>query len=175
MTKQPLSKSPFSQAISSTESLISRINAYELSEDEIKQVVSSILTTKHRARGFFATYLTNDTALADKPSPGIIEGINISIEISSELLVKNLAMSTAMVVTHKRNRNLPNVEDSLRVVHRTSNLIQKLNSNLLQMELDKLNLTINGESKEYQDFLKRWGHDTEQKQAIKRTIFTLIC
>ncbi|MEL6441878.1 MAG: hypothetical protein AAFQ80_21840 [Cyanobacteria bacterium J06621_8] len=172
MTSQIKSESlSFSQAIAFTETLISRINADELSEDEIKQIVSSILSTKNGGRGFFVAYLTNDSILADYPSRGIIEGLNISIKVSGELLVKNLAMSTAMVVAHRRNNDSSNEENSLRIVQRTGKLIQKLSSDFVQTELKKLDLAISGDSNEYQNFLERWHYDSEQKQAIQQSIF----
>lgn len=172
MTSQPQTEFlSFSQAIAATESLITKINANELSENEIKKVVSSILTTKNGGRGFFVAYLTSEQPLANNPSRGIIEGLSISIKISSELLVKNLAMSSAMVLTHRRNNDSHNAENSLRVARRTNNLIQKLNSNLIKTELEKLNRTINDETGEYQDFLTRWNYDFEQKQAIQQSIY----
>ncbi|MEM7757226.1 MAG: hypothetical protein AAF298_03730 [Cyanobacteria bacterium P01_A01_bin.40] len=175
MTNQPeANSSPFTHAISATKFLIKKINAGELTEDEIKQAVSSSLNTKSGARGFFATYLTSDLSLADNPSQGIIDGLNISINISSKLLVKNLAMSLAMVVHHTRSNNLSNAENSKRVFRRTSDLIQKVNPSLIQQELEKLRNTIDRGDGEYQAFLERWGYDAEQKKVIKAAVCNIM-
>ncbi|MEM8675434.1 MAG: hypothetical protein AAGF83_16400 [Cyanobacteria bacterium P01_G01_bin.67] len=175
MTNQPEAESSlFTHAISATEILIKKINADELTEDEIKQAVSSLLNTKSRARGFFATYLTSDLFIADNPSQGIIDGLNISINLSSKLLVQNFAMSLAMVVHHTRSNNLNNAENSKRVVRRTRDLIQKVNSSQLQQELEKLRNTINRGNGKYQAFLERWGYDAEQKKAIKAAVSNII-
>jgi hypothetical protein len=164
----------FSQAITATQSLIAQIDKNQLSEAEIKQEVSSILSTKNAGRGFFVSYLTSDISLADNPSPGIIAGLKSSIEISSELLVKNLAMSSAMIVTHGRNNDIDSVEGSKKVCQRTNNLIQKINSKLVKEELKKLQTTIKNEDGEYQDFLTRWDYDTEQKEEILEAISSYI-
>lgn len=168
------SKNSFSQAISVTQSLIAQINQNKLSEAEIQQVVSSILSTKNGGRGFFVSYLTSDKPLADNPSQGIIEGLKSSIKVSSKLLVKNLAMSSAMIITHGRNNDTDNIEGSQRVYQRTSNLIQIINSKLIKDELLKLQVTIKNKDGEYQDFLERWKYDAEQKEVILKAILILL-
>ncbi|MGF1589097.1 MAG: hypothetical protein ACFCU7_07610 [Pleurocapsa sp.] len=164
----------FSQAIAATQFLMERINAKELSEAEIKQEISLILTTKNGGRGFFVSYLTSEMTLADHPSPGIINGLKFSAEVASELLVKNLAMSSAMIVTHTRNNDPKNAEGSQRVYQRTSNLIQQTKLELVQNKLQKLQDTIEGVDVEYQEFLERWNYDLEQKKAIKKAVIRVL-
>ncbi len=160
----------FPQAISATQSLIDQMKRNELSEVDIQQAVSSILNTKNGARGFFVSYLTSDESLADHPSTGVINGLKSSAEISSELLVKNLAMSSAMVVTHSQNNDLQNIECSKRVCQRTTNLIRQINLESIQQELQKLQTTIDNGDGEYQEFFERWQYDSEQKKAIQAAI-----
>ena len=170
----PSSANSFSQAIAVTQSLIAQINQNKLSEAEIQQVVSSILSTKNGGRGFFVSYLTSDMPLADNPSQGIIEGLKSSIEVSSKLLVKNLAMSSAMIITHGRNNDTDNIKGSRKVYQRTSNLIQMINSKSIKDELLKLQVTIENKDGEYQDFLERWNYDAEQKGVILEAISILV-
>ena len=170
----PQKELSFSQALAATQSLMDRINANELSEVEIQQEISLILTTKNGGRGFFVSYLTTDLPLADHPSLGIINGLKSSVEVASELLVKNLAMSSAMTIIHRRNNNLDNVEGSQRVSRRTSNLIQQVKLELVEDQLRKLQHTIEGVSGEYKEFLARWNYDIEQKEAIKKAIISAL-
>ncbi len=170
----PQQELSFSQAIAATQSLMDRINANKLSEAEIKQEISLILTTKNGGRGFFVSYLTSDLSLADHPSSGIINGLKSSIEVTSELLVKNLAMSSAMIITHNRNNDLNNAEGSQKVYQRTSNLIRQTKLELVQNKLQKLQHAIDGVGVEYQEFLKRWNYDTEQKEAIKTAVINAL-
>lgn len=160
----------FPEAISATQSLIAQMKANELSKVEIEQAVSSLLSTKNGGRGFFVSYLTSDESLVDNPPIGVIQGLKSSLEVASELLVKNLAMSSAMVVTHQKNNDIENVQGSKKVSRRSTNLIQQLNSELIQEELLKLQTTIDNESGKYQEFLERWKYDTEQKRAMKAAI-----
>ncbi|MEM7591199.1 MAG: hypothetical protein AAF383_06715 [Cyanobacteria bacterium P01_A01_bin.83] len=175
MTNQSkLESLSFPQAIAATQSLMDQIDANELSEAEVQQAVSSILSTKNGGRGFFVSYLTSNLSLADNPSLGIIKGLSSAIELSSELLVKNLAMSYAMSISHNRHNDHESEKDSLKVYHRTSNLIHKINSDLIWQELQKLQSTLMGESKKYQSFLERWNYDAEQKRAIEKAVCTMI-
>ena len=164
---KPLS---FSQAISTTQSLMVKITANQLSETEIEQAISSIVSTKNGGRGFFVSYLTSEMSLADNPSVGVIQGLKSSIEVVSELLIKNLAMSSAMTITHHRNNDRENIAGSQRVCQRTANLIQQVNLKSIKEELQKLQTTIATGKGEYKDFLERWDYDTEQEQAIQRAI-----
>ncbi len=171
MTNQsPTESLSFSQAIAATQSLIEQMKQNELSEVEIQQAVSFILKTKNGGRGFFVSYLTSDESLADNPSTGVINGLKSSVEVSSDLLVKNLAMSSAMIVAHSQNNDLQNVEGSKKVCQRTTNLIQQINSTSIQEKLQKLQTTINNGNGEYQEFFERWKYNSKQKKAIQAAI-----
>jgi hypothetical protein len=163
----------FPQAIATTQALMNQINANELSEAEIQHRVSSILNSKNGGRGFFVAYLTSDLTLPDSPSQGILDGLRSAAEMSSELLVKNLAMSSAMIIAHRHNYDSDNVAGSQRVCRRTGNLIQQLNLQLIDKKLQELQSTIKNNSGEYQEFLKSQNYDVEQKKAIHETISSL--
>ena len=160
----------FPQSIQATQSLMNKIETEKLNESTIEKEISTIVNTKNGGRGFFVAYLTSDMSLADNPSSGVINGLKAAKEVVNELLVKNLAMSAAMAVAHNRNHDLDNVKGSQKVIQRTSNLIQKINSDTINNELEKLQDTIVKGQGEYEDFLERWNYDLEQKQAIQQAI-----
>ena len=160
----------FPQAIANTQSLMKKIDANQLSEAEIQRQVSSILNTKNGGRGFFASYLTSELSLADNPSAGIINGLRSASLVTSELLVKNLAMSSAMAVVHARNSDRDNFKGSQKVARRTKNLIQMVGLKAIENELQKLQYTIKTAEGEYVNFLRRWNYDREQKKAIQEAI-----
>jgi hypothetical protein len=175
MVDQSATKSlSFPQAIAATQSLMEKMNANQLSETEIRQEISAILSTKNGGRGFFVSYLTSDLPLADSPSPGAIEGLKSSPKVTTELLVKNLAMSSAMAVVHTRNNDSENLEGSQKVYRRTGKLIQLIELEKIGEELRKLHQTINTGNGEYTDFLKRWNYDSQQQQAIQKAIANII-
>ena len=175
MTNEPQAESlSFPQAIALTQSLMEQIEAGKLNEDEIERQVASILKNKNGGRGFFVSYLTSDMSLADKPSTGIINGLKSSTELVSELLVKNLAMSSAMIIIHGRNNDIDNAEGSQKVYRRTKNLLQQLNCQENKEQLLELQRTIQTGNGEYQSFLKRWGYDAEQQKAIEKAIVNVL-
>ncbi|WP_319420517.1 hypothetical protein [Pleurocapsa sp. FMAR1] len=160
----------FPQAIATTQALMDKMNAAQLSEAEIEQELTSMIETKNGGRGFFVAYLTSELNLADNPSPGVINALKSSPQTANELLVKNLAMSSAMVVAHDRQHDLENAKGSQKVQERTCKLIQLLKSKSIENELQKLQMTIEAGQGDYQEFLQRWGYDSEQQQAIKKAI-----
>ena len=175
MTNQPQAESlSFPQAIALTKSLMEQIEAGKLNEDEIEGQVASILKNNNGGRGFFVSYLTSDMSLADNPSTGIISGLKSSTELVSELLVKNLAMSSAMIITHGRNNDLDNAEGSQKVHQRTKNLLKQLNCQENKEQLLKLQRTIQTGNGEYQSFLERWNYDAEQQLAIEQAIVNVL-
>ncbi len=154
----------FQDAIAFSQNLITQLD--NLDEAEIETSVSSLVATENGARGFFVTYLTDDNPIVDRQSTGIIDGLKTSPEIVSELLVKNVAMSTGMKIAHHRNNDEEMANKSARVTQRSKELIDKLNLAQTETKTQKLQETIEQGEGEYQKFLKRWQYDDEQKKAI---------
>jgi len=160
----------FPQAIADTNTLITQIANNQIRETEIESAVASFITTIKGARGFFVGYLTSELAVSDNPSVGVLKGLQSSPEIASDLLVKNLAMCTAMALFHRRNGDLKTASSSERVQRRTINLIQALNSDLITQKLQELVETLESKSDIYQRFLDSQNYDEEQKAEIKNMI-----
>lgn len=161
----------FEEAINLTQSFLNNID--NMSEEDQEKTISSLVKTENGARGFFVTYLTDERPMADNYSTGVINGLKSSPEIVGELLVKNVAMSTGMSITHKRNSNEEMAEKSQRVTNRCINLIRALNLKLISQKITQLITTINQGEGVYQSFLERWGYDEPQKEAIKQ-VFEVI-
>ncbi|MEN9216394.1 MAG: hypothetical protein Q6K90_03600 [Gloeomargarita sp. HHBFW_bins_162] len=164
----------FERAIEQTQTLISaRINQ-EINAQEFAQGVQALVASENGARGFFVTYLTLEHELADQPDELFVNALASSPEIVSELLVKNLAMSTAMGITHRRNQDENMAQGSDRVQRRTQALIQRLNRPELRSKAQELYRNAGGEPGVYSNFLERWGYDAEQKQAIQQVLHPWI-
>ncbi len=156
----------FEAAIALTQSLLSEIEASRLSQAEIEQAVASLVKTQNGARGFFVTYLTDDRQEADNPSPGVLDALHEAPEIVAELLVKNLAMSAAMVVYHSRHHREEMATGSARVQARSRHLIQTLQMPACQTLAEQMLESLRTQEGEYEVFFQRWGYDGEQKVAI---------
>lgn len=160
----------FEQAIALAQTLLSAMEADSLSESEIEQAVSALVQSQNGARGFFVTYLTDERSLADRPSPGVIRALQSAPEGVAELLVKNLAMSTAMILTHERHQKSEMAVGSKQVQRRTLQLMHQLKLPEVEIQLQHLQHSIaTGEGK-YANFLNRWGYDSEQQQAIQQVV-----
>ncbi|AOY82699.1 hypothetical protein BJP36_25070 [Moorena producens JHB] len=164
----------FDDAIAFTESIMTKMVTGELTSPEITEAIASLVKTKNGARGFFVTYLTSDSTLADNPSPEVITALESSPEIVAELLVKNLAMSAAMGLKHRRNGKEEMAQGSDRVRSRSANLIKQLNMPSLfdiAQQLRQSALTGVGN---YQEFLQRWRYDSDQKQVIHEALSDIL-
>lgn len=155
----------FKQAIDLTQNLILQIDLGTLTDAQITEIISELVKTENGARGFFVTYLTADHSLADHPNDAIIAALRSHPESVAELLVKNVAMSAAQGVYHRRN-NSEDAQGSARVQQRTIKLIELVDLPAVYEHSRQLLASATTGEGIYKDFLNRWGYDTEQRQVI---------
>ncbi len=160
----------FEDALQLTQTLLEAMREKKLNDSEVEEIITTLVSSKNGARGFFVVYLTSNLPLADNPSQGVINALKSSPELVSELLVKNLAMSSSMAITHRRNNDEEMAKQSEITCQRNSHLIQQVSLDLITEELRKLKQTIIDNDGSYQTFLEKWGYDEEQKQVIKNNI-----
>ena len=164
----------FEQAIAITQSLLAELEQGRLSEAELNAMVASLVGSENGGRGFFVTYLTDDRPFADQPTEAIVQALRSSPEIVSELLVKNLAMSTAMATSHRRNQNDVMAQGSDRVQKRSFQLIQQTQLPETVQKAQLLHESATTGTGSYQSFLDRWNYDAEQRQQIAE-IVSKVC
>lgn len=160
----------FAEAIALTQALLDGLEQGKVTAATLETTIAALVCSENGARGFFVTYLSDDRALADQPMPTVVAALQTSSAIVSPLLVKNLAMSTAMAMTHRRNQDETMAEGSERVRSRTLQLIQVLQLPQVQVEAQQLLQAIEMSTGSYQTFLERWGYDLEQRQAMQQTL-----
>jgi hypothetical protein len=158
----------FENAIQQTQDLLSQIEF--LDAKTITQKFTELVSTENGARGFFVTYLTSDLSHTEYPSLEVITALKTSPILVNELLVKNLAMSTAMVIYHRSQGDKENAQGSEKVQEKTGQLIKQLLSPALGEKLQQLATSLNTGQGEYQAFLELWGYDNCQRQAIAEII-----
>ncbi|MGF1537261.1 MAG: hypothetical protein ACFB4J_12380 [Elainellaceae cyanobacterium] len=174
----------FSDAIALTRQLLDHVGVSEKDDhleagDEaaIAQAIAALVQTKAGARGFFVAYLTGEPAPASPPHPGVISGLKLAPEQTVDLLTKNLAMSTAMVLTHNRQNNSEMARQSSLVQSRSLDLIEVLKMPTLRQALtqlrdsaaatDEAQASNHVTDRGYEAFLTQWNYDNEQRQHIK--------
>jgi hypothetical protein len=164
----------FDAAIDLTQVFLTQLTKNELTSAQILDFVSALIQTANGARGFFVTYLTSPDPICDEPQPEIIAAIAAHPEIAADLLVKNIAMSTAQQLYHQRRDDSKMLASSATVAARTTKMIQALNLPQIQAMFRELVSTIQTGAGSYTEFLTRWGYDDEQKQSIDRIVSQLI-
>jgi hypothetical protein len=163
----------FDRAIELTQSFLTQLKNNELTSIQIQDFVSALVQTANGARGFFVIYLATQDPICDQPQPAIIAAIAAHPVIATDLLVKNIAMSTAQQLYHQRRNDPEMMASSATVAARTTKIIQQLNLPQIQDMCQELVNTIQTGTGSYQEFLTRWGYDDEQKKSIEQTVSQL--
>ena len=164
----------FDAAIDLTQLFLTQLKKNELTSAQILDFVSTLVQTANGARGFFVTYLTAQDPICDEPQPEVIAAIAAYPEIATDLLVKNIAMSTAQQLYHHRRNDSEMMASSATVAARTTKMIAALNLPQIQAMCRELVSTIQTGTGSYTEFLTRWGYDDEQKQSIAKIVSQLI-
>ncbi len=147
-------------------------DAGELSDEVLADAVGDLVRQRDGARGFFVVSLTGDSPLMDRlPEPLVLQ-LRLVGPAVVDLTLRNLAMSTAMAVLHRRQQNQALLDGSLRVRSRSSDLLTQLDPSLVKGTLESLVAGLGGEGEE-QAFFARWGYDEEQRQAIKEVLLSV--
>jgi hypothetical protein len=163
----------FDEAIELTQTFLAQLNKQELTPDGVRGFVSELVQTANGARGFFVTYLTSSDPICDEPQPEIIAALHKHPEVTADLLVKNIAMSTAQQLYHQRRNDSDMAASSATVAARTTKIIQQLNLPQIWHMCRELVASIESGTGSYADFLIRWGYDEEQKTAIAQAVSQL--
>jgi hypothetical protein len=90
-----------------------------------------------------------------------------------DLSVRNLAMSTAMAVQHRRSGDAAQQAGSERVTSRCIELLRLLEPADVKERLEQLLAAALDNRGEDVPFLEKWGYDGEQKQAIGNSVYAV--
>ena len=140
-----------------------------LSDEVLADRVAELIKSKEGARGFFVISLSSDCPLMDRLPEPVVYQLRKAGEPIVDLTTKNLAMSSAMAVLHKRNQNTTSLSSSIRITERCIELLKFLEPNSVKKNLENL-LEGTQSKKSANNFFKRWNYDDEQKIAIAKSI-----
>ena len=162
-------KPSFKQAMNVTILWCNSWEKDELSDEVLADRIGELLKTIEGARGFFVVSLSIDCPLMDRLPEPLIFQLRNSGQIVVDLTVKNLAMSSAMVIEHQKNNNSQQMQ-SERIRTRCIELLKLLDSNKVKTRLEMLLEGTKGNGKDL-EFLNRWGYSNEQRKAISQSIY----
>ena len=161
-------KPTFKQAMDATMIWCKSWENDEISDEVISDRIGELLKTVEGARGFFVVSLSIDCPLMDRFPDALIFQLRSSGEIVVDLTVKNLAMSSAMIITHRMNKD-PLETQSERIKNRCIELLKLLDSTQVKKRLDVLVEAIKGNGSDLK-FLNKWRYNDEQLNAILESI-----
>ncbi len=164
----------FAAAIELTQQFVLQLKTNELSPAQVQAFVTDLVTTQEGARGFFVGYLTSSEEIIDQPNPDIVYGLATHPAIVADLLVKNLAMSTAQYLHFQRENQAEMAANSATVAQRSHQLITALNLPEIQSITEQILTAIRTGTGEYVGFLERWGYDEEQKRLIEQAVIAVL-
>ena len=162
-------KPTFKQAMDATMLWCKSWENDEISDEVISDRIGDLIKTVEGARGFFVVSLSIDCPLMDRFPDALIFQLRSSGEIVVDLTVKNLAMSSAMIITHRRNKD-PQEIQSERIKIRCIELLKVLDPAQVKKRLDILLDATKGNGTDLK-FINKWGYDDEQINAISESIY----
>ena len=166
-----LKEATFTQAINISAKWCEEWGEDLLSEEVLADRIEELIKTKNGLRGFFAYALSNkDCLLLDKLPFSLIFKLNEGGDVVVEIVVKNLIMSTAQIIIHRRENNheyeitSENISDRCKAILRLleTNSVTK-NVNQVLKHLDNMRNSIDNSTK----------YDDEQKEFIKKQILNI--
>ncbi len=144
----------------------------ELSDEVLADRVAQLIETNDGARGFLVISLASDCPLMDRLPEPVIFKLWEGKELIVDLIVRNLAMSTAMSLHHNRTKNFSQENGSKRISARCLDLLTFLDPNFVKSRIEEMLKGIEGNGNDA-IFLEKWNYDKEQKEAIKSRIMSI--
>jgi hypothetical protein len=164
----------FAAAIELTQQFVLQLKSNQLSPEQVQAFVTDLVATQEGARGFFVGYLTSSEAIVDQPNANIVSGLATHSAVVADLLVKNLAMSTAQYLHFQRQDQAEMAANSATVAQRSHQLITALNLPEIRSIAEQILSAIRTGTGEYVEFLDRWGYDEEQKRLIEQALIAVL-
>ena len=162
-------KPSFEQALNATTLWCNAWDKNHLSDEVLADRIAELIASEEGARGFFAISLSGDWPLMDRLPEPIIFQLRRSDKFVVELTVKNLVMSSAMSIEHRRNKDLEYLAGSERITQRCIELLKVLEPNKVKIYLESFLNGLTGKGN-YVSFFNRWKYDNEQRIAITKSI-----
>ena len=139
-----------------------------LSEEVLADRISEIIKTKNGIRGFFAYALSDKNCLLlDKLPFSLIYKLNEGGDAVTEIVVKNLIMSSAQIIIHRRDNNHEYEITSENISDRCKAILRLLDTKLVTKSVNQVLIDLDDMGNSFDNSVK---YDSEQKEFIKKQI-----
>ena len=161
----------FQQAMEITATWLQQWENEEISDEVLADRVGEIIASRDGARGFFVVSLAGDSALMDRLPDPVVGQLRAGGAGVVDLTVRNLAMSSAMALHHRRQGDAAQQAGSERVTARCTELLRQLEPADVKERLEQLLEAALDNRGDDVSFLEKWGYDAEQRQAISTSVY----
>ncbi len=162
----------FRGAMALASTWIAQWEAEELSDEVLADRVAELVASRDGARGFFVVSLAGDSPLMDRLPDPVVLALRGGGDGVVDLSARNLAMSTAMTLHHRRSGDAGQRAGSERVQQRCTELLRLLEPSAVKTRLETLLAATDGQGEDVA-FLDRWGYDAEQRALIAEAVLAV--
>tara|TARA_Y100000589_G_scaffold55053_1_gene45633 strand:+ start:124 stop:651 length:528 start_codon:yes stop_codon:yes gene_type:complete len=139
-----------------------------LSDEVLSDRIKELIKTKNGIRGFFAYALSDSKcSLLDKLPSSLIFTLRERGENIVEITIKNLIMSSAQIINHKKNKNFDYAAISNNISDRCINLLKELDTKLVTKNINQMISEIDNMGNSFDKNVK---YSAEQKKFIREKV-----
>ena len=166
-----LKEASFAQAINISAQWCKEWAEELLSEEVLADRIAELIKTKNGLRGFFAYALSDkECFLLDKLPFALIFKLNESGDSVVEIIIKNLIMSSAQIIIHRRENNAEYEMKSKNIADRCKCILRILETKLVTKTVNQIIKDLDNMGNSFDNSTK---YDSEQKDFIKKQIFDI--
>ena len=166
-----LKEATFTQAINISAQWCKEWGEDLLSEEVLADRIAELIKTKKGLRGFFAYSLSDENCfLLDKLPSSVIFKLNEGGDDVVEIVVKNLMMSSAQIIIHRRENNHEYEITSSNISDRCKNILRHLETKLVTKTVNQIIRDLDNMGNSFDNSKK---YDSEQKEFIKKQILDI--
>jgi len=142
-----------------------------LSEEVLADRIAELIKTRNGLRGFFAYALSDkDCFLLDKLPFSLIYKLNENGDAVVDIVVKNLIMSSAQIIIHRRENNHEYEKTSENISDRCKGILRLLETKLVTKNVKQVFKDLNTMGNSFDNSVR---YDLEQKEFIKKQILDI--
>jgi len=161
----------FTQAINISSEWCKEWGEDLLSEEVLADRIAELIKTRNGLRGFFAYALSDkDCFLLDKLPFSLIYKLNEAGNAVTDIVVKNLIMSSAQIIIHRRDNNYEYEITSENISDRCKAILRLLETNTVTKSVNQVLIDLDDMGNSFDNSVK---YDSEQKEFIKKQILDI--
>jgi len=166
-----LNEASFMQAINISAQWCKEWSEDLLSEEVLADRIAELTKTRDGLRGFFAYALSDkDCFLLDKLPFSLIYKLNEGGNAVTEIVVKNLIMSSAQIIIHRRDNNHEYEIISANISDRCKAILKMLKTKSVTKSVNQVLRNLENMGNGFDNSVK---YDSVQKEFIKKQILDI--